>query len=592
MNGSIFRISLDIHEHGSQAVLKAKYGDTGRTLRISLRSGGTPYIISEFCTAIFKATKPDGTILSHACTIEDNEIVYEFTPQTCAAIGRTKCEIALYGTDDDLITSPRFALLVDGVIYPDGRIESTDDFAALTVLISDTNKFIEGATKATQEANKATEDANKATEDAKVATQVTDIVRITAQEVITEAIQATKGANTATDNANEATGSANVAAATASRAATDAITAADAASEAANEANAAAQNTKLATQIANTATEAANQATVEANIATDNANGATQSANTATVNANGATNRANEATQAANDAAIAANLAAENANDTVANVTHIVKNTMTAGTVAGESVSMDDAVEFGFIGCRIFGKTTQNGTPTPDAPVELVSVGNSGSITVNVSGKNEEQHMTIATPNGLPGIPVTKGGNYIDANGQQWTCDEIDFARGVYVQRCAKLSANQLRTEGFYVEFTECARVPFNLTMKSSISPGGLSTHLPMLANYTIDTPHFYVQDSICRIFAPISALTERSADGVIAWAKELGIEFVYLLLEPIETPLSEEELAAYASLHTYRDSTTVSNDAGAHMELQYVMDSKKYIDSKLSSAIHAATVE
>ena len=60
----------------------------------------------------------------------------------------------------------------------------------------------------------------------------------------------------------------------------------------------------------------------------------------------------------------------------------------------------------------------------------------------------------------------------------------------------------------------------------------------------------------------------------------------------PIETPLSEEELAAYAALYTYRNSTTVSNDAGAYMELEYMMDAKKYIDSKISGAILSATVE
>lgn len=43
--------------------------------------------------------------------------------------------------------------------------------------------------------------------------------------------------------------------------------------------------------------------------------------------------------------------------------------------------------------------------------------------------------LTIPTPNGLPGIPVSSGGNYTDENGQQWICDELDFERGVYRQR-------------------------------------------------------------------------------------------------------------------------------------------------------------
>lgn len=48
------------------------------------------------------------------------------------------------------------------------------------------------------------------------------------------------------------------------------------------------------------------------------------------------------------------------------------------------------------------------------------------------------QTLTLSTPNGLPGIPVTSGGNYTDENGQQWICDEVDFGRGVYVQRVDK----------------------------------------------------------------------------------------------------------------------------------------------------------
>ena len=49
-----------------------------------------------------------------------------------------------------------------------------------------------------------------------------------------------------------------------------------------------------------------------------------------------------------------------------------------------------------------------------------------------------EQLLTLLTPNGLPGIPVTSGGNYTDPQGQQWMCDEVDLERGVRVQRVDK----------------------------------------------------------------------------------------------------------------------------------------------------------
>lgn len=144
MKDSIYRISLDIHAHGSQAVLKAKTADTGRKLVVSLRAGGAPYIIADDCYAVFKATKPDGSILYNACTIENNEIIYEFTKQTCTAAGRCRCEIALYGLDDKLITSPCFTLLVDGTIYPDESVESTDEFSALTNLVEEARRVIDG----------------------------------------------------------------------------------------------------------------------------------------------------------------------------------------------------------------------------------------------------------------------------------------------------------------------------------------------------------------------------------------------------------------------------------------------------------------
>lgn len=61
-------------------------------------------------------------------------------------------------------------------------------------------------------------------------------------------------------------------------------------------------------------------------------------------------------------------------------------------------------------------------------------------------GADERQTITLQTPNGLPGIPVTSGGNYTDQSGQQWVCDEVDLERGVKVQRVDKAAFDSTKT--------------------------------------------------------------------------------------------------------------------------------------------------
>ena len=184
------------------------------------------------------------------------------------------------------------------------------------------------------------------------------------------------------------------------------------------------------------------------------------------------------------------------------------------GTETGNPLSVDDAFSAPLCGLTVYGRSTQDGTPTPDAPVPIVSAGDGGSVAVKVTGKNRmpsnlrhrefvecfvkkntfitlvfkdgfvskggnilfigennenlwfgidankaehhitlkanatkfqyllndtasenvcltwnasspdyepyrEQLLTLPTPNGLPGIPVTSGGNYTDQSGQQ-----------------------------------------------------------------------------------------------------------------------------------------------------------------------------
>lgn len=58
------------------------------------------------------------------------------------------------------------------------------------------------------------------------------------------------------------------------------------------------------------------------------------------------------------------------------------------GTASGQSINVSDSAESLLEGLSIYGKTTQDGTPTPDAPIELVSVADKGTIGTVVCGKN------------------------------------------------------------------------------------------------------------------------------------------------------------------------------------------------------------
>lgn len=58
------------------------------------------------------------------------------------------------------------------------------------------------------------------------------------------------------------------------------------------------------------------------------------------------------------------------------------------GSETGNPVSCDDAFAAPLCGLNVYGKSTQDGTPSVDNPVPIVSAGDSGSVVVKVTGKN------------------------------------------------------------------------------------------------------------------------------------------------------------------------------------------------------------
>ena len=351
-------------------------------------------------------------------------------------------------------------------------------------------------------------------------------------------------------------------------------------------------------------------------------------------------------------------------------------------TVSGSIITANDAAEGRpFRGLRVFGKSTQDGTPSVENPVPIVNTGEGGSITVEVTGRNllkpnshntyyefplkantvmtlmtngkpsqggnikfsatdgsknvwfsidagqtrvcrsignkdvkgfydqlevgggleymfavgdiktytpyvEPQSLTLQTPNGLPGVPVSKDGNYTDSNGQQWVCDEIDLGRGKYVQRI-RHNAN----------VNDWVRMPGNPDIESTTSRFALNIenidnymYSPCICNrlsyakvdsYGTEGTYATINEpDNKRIFARIEGIT--SLEDFRAAMPDL--EVIWLLETPIETDLPAEEIAAYKALRTYGPTTVVSNDAGAGMEVTYVADTKTYIDNKFAA--------
>lgn len=178
------------------------------------------------------------------------------------------------------------------------------------------------------------------------------------------------------------------------------------------------------------------------------------------------------------------------------------------------------------------------------------------------------QSLSIQTPTGLPAIPVTSGGNYTDANGQQWIADYIDLKRGKYVQWVYEKEIREAnwgvygRLNGFY-----SIVLPIIAIFKSGISNQfkilkkfGNETGLVLGAgnSYIYSIHNQYYDD----------AIEDKGLSNWKAHLAEHPLVIMTYLDEPIERDLTPEEIQVYKNLVTYASTTIVENDADCYMEV------------------------
>lgn len=381
------------------------------------------------------------------------------------------------------------------------------------------------------------------------------------------------------------------------------------ASDAATAANASAENAEGSkAAAANSATAAAGSATAaagDAKIASDAAAGATDAkaaavaaqkdaaaSKVAAANSAAAAKTSEDAAaKSAADADSTANSINNSMMQIAANkeaVSHLEEDTaalqkrqnVLVGSETGNPVSCDDAFAAPLCGLTVYGKSTQDGTPTPDAPVPIVSAGDGGTIVLTLGdGDGKTQTLTLPTPNGLPGIPVASGGNYTDPQGQNWVCDEVDLERGVKVQRVNAVDLSTCVITGT-TNLAATKRLSIRLPLKGKdYQVKALCNRLPYLVSFTSDTIHFYVDTNNAQVFIPIGAKNPEEGEYIL----------FYVLDAPIETPLTPAEIAAYKAITAYAPDTVVQASDGAGIKLGYQRDVNIAI-KKLEDAIASIT--
>lgn len=272
-----------------------------------------------------------------------------------------------------------------------------------------------------------------------------------------------------------------------------------------------------------------------------------------------------------------------------------VRQNILTGSETGNPISVDDAFPAPLCGLTVYGRSTQDGTPTPNAPVPIVSAGDGGTIVLTLGdGNGKTQTLALPTPTGLPGIPVTSGGNYTDSTGQQWVCDEVDLERGVKVQRVkvkelnpgdkwsynkTKSGNNNFQTRIFNADVATINKPCFcNILRYTNNAWNDIPQNLPKI----------YANDQEITIsFLPSSEFT--SLEAFKKLLTNVKSVIYYALAAPIETPLTPDEIASYKALTAYGPDTVVQASDGAGIKLEYQRDVNIAI-KKLEDAIASMT--
>lgn len=202
-----------------------------------------------------------------------------------------------------------------------------------------------------------------------------------------------------------------------------------------------------------------------------------------------------------------------------------------------------------------------------------------------------EQPFTVLTPNGLRGIPVDFGGNYVDSSYRKWVTDIIDYEYKTREQKIKEAVFDGSDDELWQRDSVGSECIAFYILIPDMTRTyKGYSTVLcDKLIFKDWDTYNSLDEEFISKTTVLVVRIKQERLEsldiaGFKKFLSENPITVWYELADPITTDPTAEELDQYNSLVMNYPITNVVNDAGACMEVEYVADTQLHIEQNYVS--------
>lgn len=198
----------------------------------------------------------------------------------------------------------------------------------------------------------------------------------------------------------------------------------------------------------------------------------------------------------------------------------------------------------------LYGKSSQDGTPTPDNPVEIKSVVNP---TVKVTNEDETESQTVTLPYTLNAIPVSSGGN-VTIGEQQYISDYVDIEKGKLYRKVKRVNLKDVADikilHGFHSNGSGFLSVNVGNANKE---------HRPISNRYKSSK---WTQTSGC-VYIPngndIILVDDRFTDKQTAIKLVQDTYVIYVLSSQTEEDLSLKQIKSLKSLSTNYPVTNIT---------------------------------